>query len=165
MKHLWLLAHLLLVPGVWPALAAEPDVPRADAAGKAPAAAAVAAGAAATNALPKPLPAYEPSVPVKLRTIVIPLIDFRQTRILDVFEFFRKASEENSPWKNARYKGVNIILQMKDEEIRQIAPITFTTRDMTLQEAIQTICSVANLECEVREKWVTIKAKSPPGKP
>jgi len=113
--------------------------------------------AAANPARAEARVAVEPGLTQKLAQTIIPEIDFRQATVADVFEFFRRAAEEHSPFKDARNKGVNLVLQPELEKGGAVSAITFKARDMSLREALQAVASVAELEYETHETWILVK--------
>jgi hypothetical protein len=98
---------------------------------------------------------FEPTMEQKLAHTVIPQIDFRQANVRDVIEFLRQASEDYSPFKDAKHKSVNFVTKIDDAE--DVGTITFKAQRISLRDTLNAITSVANLEYELRDNWVLIK--------
>ena len=109
-------------------------------------------------------PKAEPSLQQKLTKTIIPKIDFRQAHVNDVIEYLKRASTTHSPYKDARHKGVNIVVFAKPEELKRVPLISFSAHDLSLLDALKSICSAAGLRYEIRRKWIMIKVKPRPGK-
>ena len=99
----------------------------------------------------------EPSIRQKLQGTIIPEIKLRHARITDVIDFLRTSSMEHSPFKDAKHPGVNFIMKLKPAELRMVSPITFTARNLSLEEAMESIFSVSFLDYEVTSSWVMVK--------
>ena len=102
---------------------------------------------------------FEPTMEQKLSRTIIPEIDFRNAAVEDVIEFLRKASEEHSPFKGARHKGVNIVAQLGAATPEELGSITFKAQKISLKDTLNAITSVASLEYELRDNWILVRPK------
>ena len=137
-------------------------------------------GAPQADAAPEPAPAPPPRthrerIIEKLRSIMVPEIDFRQANIHDVVEFLREASKEFDP-SDAERRGVNLNLNlgMADEggqaadtadpfadaltghTAADLPAVTFSARYITLEEALKIVTEVAQLKYRIEDDAVTI---------
>ena len=107
----------------------------------------------------------------KMAAIRIPQIAFRQANINDVIEFLQTASVDNDP----KRRGVNMIFSPRqprnanaDGSPAAAVPtepppmITFSAKDMSLLEALDTITSAANLEYHIEGSVVMIRPAAKP---
>jgi len=122
----------------------------------------------------------ESRVARKLRTIVIPRLEFRQTDIRDVIEFLVRISRELDPEK----EGVNIVLNLGSGAAQAAAPadpfaragsvtnrvsgdplITFSARHLSLQETLKVVADSAGLKYRVQGNVVMVVPVSAPDGP
>jgi general secretion pathway protein D len=87
----------------------------------------------------------------KLKSIVIPSLDFRDANIKDVVLFLTETCRR----QDTTGKGVNILLLGMDSAAEQ-SSITISIRDMNLYEALQYIVEMASLKFEVKAKAVAV---------
>jgi len=78
----------------------------------------------------------------KMKTIIIPEIDFRQANVNDVISFLQKASVEFEP-KSKRQRGVSFILNLGSPS--DVPLITFSARHISLFDTMNIICKICDL--------------------
>jgi hypothetical protein len=112
----------------------------------------------------------------RMKTIIIPEIEFRQANIHDVVEFLVKASiAEDSGQKDPRKKGVNTIYIPETAAVARTngpaadpflahlrgslpAPdITFSAHYISLYDTLNVICKAANLRWSVQNGMVLVE--------
>ena len=87
----------------------------------------------------------------KLKSIVIPSLDFRDANIQDVVTFLVETSRRSG----ADQEGINIILLGMGDSMDS-AGITISIRDMSLFETLQYIVEMASLKFEVNSNVVSV---------
>ena len=114
----------------------------------------------------------------KMKTIIIPEMDFRHANIRDVIAFLRHAGVEFDKQSERHHRGVNFVLGLPRpqhairatadpfEEILKAQPletevplITFPVRDVSLHDAINIICKVGGLQWSIQDSVVMIEKK------
>ncbi|HMP78656.1 MAG TPA: hypothetical protein PKD54_04340 [Pirellulaceae bacterium] len=90
----------------------------------------------------------------KLDESIIPSVEFRQAKLVDVVNFLVDASVATDPEE----KGITILLNDKDNSTH----ITLNVRMMTLHDLIKYVCEIANLSLEFKEGEVHLN--KPPAK-
>jgi len=98
----------------------------------------------------------------KMKTIIIPSIDFKQAHIYDVIEFLQQYTPpELLPTSSvvdlSPQQSVASPLQQKDE---RVPLITFSAENISLFDALTVVCEVAGLKWEVEETWIRIRPKA-----
>lgn len=94
----------------------------------------------------------------KLRSIIIPEIDFRQAHIEDVVEFLVAVSRELDP----EGRGVNIILKLNGPSAREAekrqpqGPITFRASHLPAGEALASVARAAGLRHRIQDGVVMV---------
>jgi len=82
------------------------------------------------------------TLPQKLRSTIIPKLDFRDAGIGDVVDFLRQASIDYSPPAEEMHKGVNLILLLKG---RPEPKVTFQAHEISLGDALEAVVSVTEM--------------------
>ena len=120
----------------------------------------------------------EQKIQDKMKTIIIPEMDFRHANIHDVIDFLRHASTDLDLKSDRHHRGVNFVLSLPRpqhamratadpfEEILKAQPletevplITFPVRDVSLHDAINIICKVGGLQWSIQDSVVMIEKK------
>lgn len=100
----------------------------------------------------------------KLDTIIVPRVDFENTRLVEGIEFIRLRSVElDREEVKPHLKGINFVLLLPPAESNKpfnLDKITFQKRNLTIREFIVEICQLAGMEFRVDDNAVTIY---PPG--
>lgn len=98
----------------------------------------------------------EPTGPIadKLKSIVIPEIEFVDTPIADVFAFLRlKSVELDAAEPDPAKKGINVIVV---GEARSAGPVTLQLRNSTLGDAVRYVCEKAGVGARIDEHALAI---------
>ena len=96
--------------------------------------------------------AQERAVHVKLKSIIIPQVDFRAADVDDVLRFLVHASREYDGYQ----KGVNIIWIPSPQDVPQI---TFTARDISIHDALNIVCDVGGLSWSFEDSVIKVRTK------
>lgn len=91
----------------------------------------------------------------KLQEIVFDHIEFEEATIPIVIKYLVTKSRELDPEK----QGVDIVLQLKEEELDNLPTITMSVDDIPLGEAKKYICMAGGIEYTIEEKAVIITLK------
>lgn len=112
-----------------------------------------------------PLPAEKPPVKPEISTsgkglydrlteIIIDQIEFEEATITSVVTYLKNRSKEVDP--SPEKKGVNIVLNIKGEDIEKIPLVTMSFDSIPIGEAIRYICQGCGLEYRIEEHAVII---------
>lgn len=100
----------------------------------------------------------------KLDTIIVPQVDFENTRLVEGIEFIRLRSVElDREEQKPHLKGINFVLLLPPAESNKpfnLDRITFQKRNLTIREFVVEICQLAGMEFRVDDNALTIY---PPG--
>ncbi len=109
-------------------------------------------GAAAAESVRRH-PGDDAEIRHKLRTIVLPRIDFEEATIHQAVRFLRQRSRELDPEK----RGINLVLHLRDEN-RDPARnrITLELNNVPLGQAIMLLCFVSDLHFHIEPHAVII---------
>ena len=80
----------------------------------------------------------------------------------DVMDFLRQASEDNSPYDDPRFKGVNIIFNVPDDSQLAKRGITFRARDISLGDALNVVMKTARLQSKIDGNLLIIEPRVGP---
>ena len=86
----------------------------------------------------------------KLKTIIVPKVDFEQTPLKEVLTFLLEQSRLHDPEK----KGVNFIV--RDPSVLD-KPITLKLTNISLMTALQYACSLSSLRYTIEKHCVVLK--------
>jgi hypothetical protein len=93
-----------------------------------------------------------------LEKTVIPKIEFRNVTVRDALDFLREASVTYGPQKDPERRGVTLIVQIPANQGNSRS-FSFRAKNMTLQQALKSTCSAANLQYSLRSGWILIEPK------
>jgi hypothetical protein len=93
----------------------------------------------------------------KLKTIIVPKVDFEQTPLKEALTFLQEQSRLHDPEK----KGVNFIV--RDPSVLD-KPITLKLTNISLMTALQYACSLSSLRFTIKKHTVVLKPAKAKGK-
>jgi hypothetical protein len=93
----------------------------------------------------------------KLKTIIVPKVDFEQTPLKEALTFLQEQSRLHDPEK----KGVNFMV--RDPSVLD-KPITLKLTNISLMTALQYACSLSSLRFTIEKHTVVLKPAKAKGK-
>ena len=100
------------------------------------------------------------SLEQRLKTVVIPKIDFRQANVVDVLDFLRDASVQFSPEDvPPEQRGVNMVLNLRGVAPASLPKITFAAKQLSLYEALKVVTQIADLRHRVAGSVIMIEPR------
>jgi len=97
------------------------------------------------------------SVETKLKSIVIPEVDFVDARVEDVFEFVADASREYDNLSSKDSKGINIILNMTQAD--RDKTVTFKGKKFSVMQLVETLCTIGRLNYTVEGNFMMVTSR------
>jgi hypothetical protein len=100
-------------------------------------------------------PEIDAALARKLRTIVIPSLEFQETPFDDVLQFLREVSVRDDPDPKVATRGINIV-KIPPAPGSEPGPITMRLSNTPITEAIRYACALANYEVTVEKGAVIV---------
>ncbi|MAS94703.1 MAG: hypothetical protein CMO55_16005 [Verrucomicrobiales bacterium] len=99
----------------------------------------------------------QPDVEAKLKSIILPSLEFQETPLEDALSFLQQRSVELDPDPDVAAKGVNLVVDVGEnyEEIAE-TPITLRLTNVPLAEALRYTTALARLEYDTESHAVVI---------
>lgn len=99
----------------------------------------------------------QPDVEAKLKSIILPSLEFQETPLEDALSFLQQRSVELDPDPDVAAKGVNLVVDVGEnyEEIAE-TPITLRLSNVPLAEALRYTTALARLEYDTEPHAVVI---------
>lgn len=117
----------------------------------------VAVSASAGSPATAQVPTRYVSLQTKLKSIVIPEVDFKDARVEDVFEFIIDASREYDTLSSKDRKGVNIILNVTQAD--RDKTVTFKGKKFSVMQLVETLCTIGRLDYTIRGNFMMVASR------
>lgn len=97
------------------------------------------------------------SLETKLKSIVVPEVDFVDARVEDVFGFIVDASREYDTVSSEGRKGANIVLNITQPE--RDKTVTFRGKKFSVMQLIETLCTIARVNYTIQGNFLMVTSR------